>query len=121
MMKRVAVLAAVVTLAALIGVGFAASRGGGEPLRTAPDLTLEEVYVAGPDGAALKCAGALVKLKRSQIGGTVPALTPEQAVEQMKRRGGFPEPQTVTFVCAKDKLGRETGAVTTRTVSEDEE
>jgi hypothetical protein len=120
MKQRLLVLAAVVALAALIGVGFAASRGQEEPLRAAPDLTLEEVYVAGPDGAALKCAGKLVKLRRSEIGGSVPVLTPEQAVEQMKGRGGFPEPRATMFVCVKDKLGRETGAVTTRVVADKE-
>ena len=55
-------------LAAVLGVGYAASVGHEQPTQP-PDPAADEVYVAGPDGEALKCNGKLAKVKRSALGG----------------------------------------------------
>ena len=91
-------------VAAVLGVGLAASRGQEEPTH-APDPSADEVYVAGPDGEALKCNGKLVKVKRSALGGRVPPLTPAQAAQ----RSVLLEPQARVARCEKAATGKETG------------
>jgi hypothetical protein len=103
MVRRVMVLGLVIALAAVVGVGLAGSLGHEEPGHAwNPDA--DEVFVAGPDGEALRCKGRLVRVKRSALGGEVPTLTPAQAA----RRG--PAPVRV-FRCAVGPDGKETGAV----------
>jgi hypothetical protein len=93
-------------LAAVLGVGYAASRGQEEPTH-APDPNADEVYVAGPDGEALKCNGKLVKVKRSALGGRTPPLTPDQAAQ----RSVLLQPRVRVARCEKGAKGKETGRV----------
>jgi hypothetical protein len=93
-------------LAAVLGVGYGASRGLDEPTH-APDPSAEEVYVAGPDGDALKCNGKLAKVKRSALGGRIPPLTPAQAAQ----RSVLLEPKPKVARCEKGANGRQTGRV----------
>ena len=93
-------------LAAVLGVGYAASRGQEEPTH-APDPNADEVYVAGPDGEALKCNGKLVKVKRSALGGRTPPLTPDQAAQ----RSVLLQPRVRVARCEKGGNGRQTGRV----------
>ena len=106
MSKRLTALAVAGLLAVVVGAGIAGSLGHEEPAHP-PNPNVDEVYVAGPDGEALKCKGKLVKVKRSELGGRTPPLTPAQAA----RRGGAEVPVRVAR-CAVGADGRETGAVT---------
>ena len=56
MRERLLLLGIAALLAAVLGVGYAASVGNERPTHL-PSLSAEEVYVAGPDGEALKCQG----------------------------------------------------------------
>lgn len=91
-------------LAAVLGVGYAASTGPEQPTHL-PQPAAEEVYVAGPDGEALKCNGKLAKVKRSELGSRTPPLTPAQAA----RRSVLLEPQVKVARCEKGANGKETG------------
>lgn len=82
MRGRITLLVVVAVIAAVAGVGFAQSDEG--PSQAVPGLNVEEVYVAGPDGNALKCNGKLVKVRRSELGAMTPPLMPEQAVAQRR-------------------------------------
>ena len=104
MRRRLLLLGLAALLAAVLGVGFAASRGQEEPTH-APDPNAEEVYVAGPDGEALKCNGKLVKVKRSALGGRTPPLTPAHAAQQSV----LLEPRARVARCEKGAKGNETG------------
>ena len=73
--------------------------------RTRPIPAHDEVYVAGPDGEALKCNGKLVKVKRSALGGRTPPLTPAQAAQ----RSVLLEPRARVARCEKGAKGKETG------------
>jgi hypothetical protein len=106
MKRRLTMLGLVGVLAAVLGVGLAASLGHDEPTHL-PSPAAEEVYVAGPDGNALKCKGKLVKVKRSTLGSRVPPLTPAQA----SRRSSV-QPSLQVARCAVGDDGRETGEVT---------
>jgi hypothetical protein len=117
MKHRLFVLMLVAAAVAAVGGGYASSRGSQEPARP-PDPAAEEIYVAGPDGGPLKCAGRLVKVRRSELGGSRPSLTPEQAAERLRQSpGAFLDVTSVRmFACVEDAFGRETGEVTTRVV-----
>ncbi len=104
MKRRLLLLVLAVLIAAVLGVGFGASRGQDEPTH-APDPAAEEVYVAGPDGEALKCNGKLVKVKRAALGGRTPPLTPAQAAQ----RSVLLEPRARVARCEKGAKGSETG------------
>ena len=106
MKNRLMVLGLVGVLAAVVGVGYAASVGHDEPTHP-PDLTASEVYVAGQDGGLLKCNGKVAKLKRSALGGRTPPLTPEQAAQ----RSVLLEPRVKVARCEKGAKGKETGRV----------
>lgn len=105
MKQRLMALAVAGVMAAALGVGYAASTGHERPTHM-PDPTAEEVYVAGPDGEALKCNGKLAKVNRSQLGGTTPPLTPEEAA----KRSVLTQPRVKVARCERAK-GRETGRV----------
>ena len=105
MRRRLLLLGLAALAAAVLGVGLAASRGQDEPLHAPPDPGADEVYVAGPDGEALKCNGKLVKVKRSALGGRVPPLTPAQAAQ----RSVLLEPRARVARCEKGATGKETG------------
>ena len=81
MRQRLMLLGLAGLLAAVLGVGYAASVGPEQPTH-APELAADEVYVAGPDGEALKCNGKLAKVKRSALGSRTPPLTPAQAAQR---------------------------------------
>jgi hypothetical protein len=104
MRRRLLLLGLAAFVAAVLGVGYAASRGQEEPTH-APDPGADEVYVAGPDGEALKCNGKLVKVKRAELGGRTPPLTPAQAVQ----RSVLLEPRAKVARCEKGAKGEETG------------
>ena len=104
MRRRLLLLGLAAFVAAVLGVGYAASRGQEEPTH-APDPGADEVYVAGPDGEALKCNGKLVKVTRSALGGRTPPLTPDQAV----RRSVLLQPRAKVVRCEKGPTGKETG------------
>lgn len=106
MRQRLMLLGLAGLLAAVVGVGYAASTGPGEPTH-APDPDAEEVYVAGPDGEALKCNGKLAKVKRSALGGRTPPLTPEQAAS----RSVLLQPRAKVARCQRGSNGKETGRV----------
>ena len=80
-------------------------RAASEEPTHAPDPGADEVYVAGPDGEALKCNGKLVKVKRSALGGRTPPLTPAQAAQ----RSVLLEPRAKVARCEKGATGKETG------------
>lgn len=111
MRQRVMTLLVVAGLSAVLGVGYAVSSRKDEPKVPRPDLGTP-VLVAGKDGEALRCKGKLVKLDRKTVGGSVPGLTPQQAME----RGN--QPSLEEFACATDAHGRETGAVTAKSVKD---
>lgn len=104
MKQRLMLLGLAGVLAVAVGVGYAASLGPKEPTHT-PNQAADEVYVAGPDGEALKCNGKLVKLKRSALGGRTPPLTPQQAAQ----RSGLADPPVTVARCEKASNGKETG------------
>jgi hypothetical protein len=104
MRRRLLLLGLAALLATVLGAGLAASRSQEEPTH-APDPGADEVYVAGPDGEALKCNGKLVKVKRSALGGRVPPLTPAQAAQ----RSVLLEPQPRVARCERAATGKETG------------
>lgn len=106
MRQRLMLLGIAGVLAAVVGVGYAASVGHEQP-RHAPDPDVDEVYVAGPDGEALKCNGKLVKVKRSVLGGRIPPLTPEQAAQQSV----LLQPRVKVARCEKGARGEQTGRV----------
>jgi hypothetical protein len=106
MRQRLLLLGLAGLLAAVLGVGYAASIGNQEPTHL-PSPSADEVYVAGPDGEALKCNGKLAKVKRSELGGRIPPLTPTQAAEQSV----LVQPQVKVARCEKGARGRETGRV----------
>ena len=109
-------LFAVVVIAALsLGVGMAASRTNQEPTHLPVPLA-DEVMLADRFGHALRCAGKLVRVQRSGLGGDVPRMTPEQAVQlQSRARLGAPispeliAPSFERFSCARNARGLETG------------
>ena len=103
MKQRLMLLGLAGVLAVAVGVGYAASLGPKEPTHTL-NQAAEEVYVAGPDGEALKCNGKLVKLKRSALGGRTPPLTPQQAAQS-----GLADPPVKVARCEKASNGKETG------------
>ena len=107
MSRRLMLVGLAALLAAVLGVGYAGSRSQEEP-RHPPDPAADEVYVAGPDGEALKCNGKLVKVKRSALGGRVPPLTPAQAAQ----RSVLLQPKPKVARCEKDAAGKETGRAT---------
>jgi hypothetical protein len=104
MRQRLMLLGIAGVLAAVLGVGYAASVGHEQP-KQAPDPDVDEVYVAGPDGEALKCNGKIVKVKRSALGGRTPPLTPEQAAQQSI----LVQPRVKVARCEKGATGKETG------------
>ncbi|HWL32118.1 MAG TPA: hypothetical protein VNP89_00825 [Gaiellaceae bacterium] len=104
MRKRLILLGTAGLLAAVLGVGYAASVGHEQPTHM-PDPAADEVYVAGPDGEALKCNGKLVKVKRSALGGQKPPLTPDQAAQQSV----LLQPRVKVARCEKGAKGKETG------------
>ena len=106
MRQRLLLLGAAGLLAAVLGVGYAASVGNEEPTHP-PSLTADEVYVAGPDGDALKCNGKLAKVKRAALGGLIPPLTPAQAAQ----RSVLVQPRVKVARCEKGARGKETGQV----------
>ena len=106
MKQRLSLLALAGVLAAVVGVGYAASVGEEEPTRL-PDINAAEVYVTGPDGELLKCNGKLAKLKRSALGGRTPPLTPEQAAQRSK----LAAPRVKVARCEQTDNGKETGRV----------
>ena len=106
MKQRLMLLGLVGALAAVVGVGYAASVGHDEPTH-APDVAAAEVYVIGPDGGVLKCNGKVAKVKRSALGGRTPPLTPEQAVQSSV----LLEPRVKVARCEKGARGKETGRV----------
>ncbi len=106
MRQRLLLLVAASALAAVLGVGYAASVGPERPTHL-PNPAVEEVFVAGPDGEALRCNGRLVKVSRSALGTRTPPLTPEQAAQ----RSVLMEPPVKVPRCAKGPAGKETGAV----------
>jgi hypothetical protein len=93
-------------LAVVLGVGYAASVGPDRPTHP-PNPNADEVYVAGPDGDALKCNGKLVKVQRSALGGKTPPLTPEQAA----RQSVVTQAPVKVARCEKGPAGNETGRV----------
>ena len=103
MRQRLLLLGLAGLLAAVLGVGYAASVGNEEPTHL-PSLSADEVYVAGPDGEALKCNGKLAKVKRSALGGRVPPLTPAQ-------QSVLVQPRVQVARCEKGENGKETGRV----------
>jgi hypothetical protein len=106
MRKRLMLLGTAGLLAAVLGVGYAASVGHEQPTQL-PDPAADEVYVAGPDGEALKCNGKLAKVKRSALGGRIPPLTPDQAAQQSV----LVQPRVKVARCEKGAKGAETGRV----------
>ena len=106
MRKRLLLLGLAGLLAAVLGVGYAASVGNEEPTHL-PSLYADEVYVAGPDGEALKCNGKLAKVSRSALGGRIPPLTPAQAAQQSV----LVQPRAKVARCEKGAKGKETGRV----------
>jgi hypothetical protein len=104
MRQRLMFLGAAGMLAAVLGVGYATSGGPDRPTHP-PNPNADEVYVAGPDGDALKCNGKLVRVKRSALGGRTPPLTPEQAARQTT------QPRVKVARCEKGPTGNETGRV----------
>jgi len=106
MKQRLLLLGLAALLAAVLGVGYAASVGSEQPTHL-PSLSADEVYVAGPDGEALKCNGKLAKVKRSALGGRVPPLTPAQAARQRV----LVQPGVQVARCEKGENGKETGRV----------
>jgi len=106
MRQRLLLLVIAGLFAAVLGVGYAASVGNEEPTHL-PDPSADEVYVAGPDGEALKCNGKLAKVKRSALGGRIPPLTPAQAAQQSV----LTEPRPKVARCEKGAKGKETGRV----------
>lgn len=106
MKQRLMFLGAAGLLAVVLGVGYAASVGPDRPTHP-PSLNATEVYVAGPDGNALKCNGKLVKVSRSDLGGRTPTLTPEQAARQSVVTQARPQ----VARCEKGPAGKETGRV----------
>jgi hypothetical protein len=93
-------------LAVVLGVGYAASVGPDRPTHP-PNPNADEVYVAGPDGDALKCNGKLVKVKRSALGGKTPPLTPDQAARQSEAS----QTRVKVARCERGPAGNETGRV----------
>ena len=106
MRQRLILLGVAAVLAAVLGVGYAASVGNEQPTH-APNLAADEVYVAGPDGEALKCNGKLAKVKRSALGGRTPPLTPDEAAQQSV----LVRPRVKVPRCEKSAKGDETGRV----------
>jgi hypothetical protein len=106
MRQRLMLLGIAGLLAAVLGVGYAASRGHEQPTH-APVLDADEVYVAGPDGEALKCDGKLAKVNRAALGGRTPPLTPDQAAQQSI----LVQPRVKVARCEKGAKGKETGRV----------
>ena len=106
MRQRLLLLGLAGLLGAVLGVGYAASRGQEQPTHM-PDPGAEEVYVAGPDGEALKCNGKLAKVKRSALGARTPPLTPDQAAQQSV----LVQPRVKVARCEKGAKGKETGRV----------
>jgi hypothetical protein len=106
MRQRLLLLGLLALLAAVLGVGYAASGGNEEPTHP-PSASADEVYVAGPDGEALKCNGKLAKVKQSALGGRIPPLTPDQAVQQSV----LVQPRAKVARCEKGAKGKETGRV----------
>jgi hypothetical protein len=106
MRQRLLLLGLLVLLAAVVGVGYAASVGKEEPTHP-PSLFADEVYVAGPDGEALMCNGKLAKVKRSALGGRIPPLTPDQAAQQSV----LVQPRVKVARCEKGAEGKDTGRV----------
>jgi hypothetical protein len=106
MKQRLLLLGLAALLAAVLGVGYATSVGNEEPTHP-PSLSADEVYVAGPDGEALKCNGRLAKVSRSALGGRIPPLTPAQAVQQSV----LVQPPVKVARCEKGARGKETGRV----------
>ena len=104
MRQRLILLGVAAVLAAVLGVGYAASVGNEQPTH-APNLAADEVYVAGPDGEALKCNGKLAKVKRSALGGRTPPLTPDEAAQQSV----LVRPRVKVPRCEKSAKGDETG------------
>jgi hypothetical protein len=109
MKLRLLVVGLAAVLVTVVGAGLAGSLGHDEPTHL-PNPNVDEVYVAGPDGNALKCRGKLVKVKRSALGGRIPPLTPAQAQAQARR--GSEAPSLRVARCAVGPDGKETGAVT---------
>lgn len=106
MRKRLILLGIAALTATVLGVGYAASLGPEGPTHL-PDPNVDEVYVAGPDGEALKCNGKLAKIKRSALGSRTPPLTPDQAAGQSV----LTQPRVKVARCEKGKGGGETGRV----------
>ena len=106
MRQRLLLLGLAGLLAAVMGVGYAASVGNQEPTYL-PNPSADEVYVAGPDGEALKCNGKLAKVKRSELGGRVPPFTPVQAAQQSV----LVQPRAKVARCEQGAKGKETGRV----------
>lgn len=106
MKQRLLLLGIAALVAAVLGVGYAASVGNERPTHP-PSLYADEVYVAGPDGEALKCNGKLAKVKRSTLGGRIPPLTPDEAAEQSV----VVQPRVKVARCEKGAKGNETGRV----------
>ena len=104
MRQRLMLLGLAGVLAAVLGVGYAASVGPEQPTHL-PEAAADEVYVAGPDGEALKCNGKLAKVKRSALGSRTPPLTPAQAA----RRSVLLEPRLKVARCERGANGKETG------------
>jgi hypothetical protein len=114
---RSPVLAGVAIAALSVGVGLAASRSTEEPMHV-PNPAAEEVMLADRFGNALRCRGRFVLVRRSDLGGSVPTMTPDQAVQsQTRARLGYPvatgriSPSFEGFSCAKNARGVETGDV----------
>ena len=109
MNKRPAILVLVAVASVLVGFGYATS--GADPDRplSLPDRNAPTL-VAGPDGEALRCAGKLVKLNLSQLGGTLPAKPPTTARERAQAAA----PSFDSFSCAVDSRGKQTGGVSVR-------
>jgi hypothetical protein len=106
MRKRLVLVGIAGVLAAVLGVGYAGSVGQERPTHQ-PNPSVDEVYVAGPDGQALKCNGRLVKVKRSALGGKTPPLTPAQVAQQ----GALAQPAVKVARCERGLTGKETGRV----------
>ncbi len=106
MRNRLMLLGTAGLLAAVLGVGYAASVGHEQPTHL-PDTAADEVYVAGPDGEALRCNGKLAKVKRSALGGRTPPLTPDRAAQQSV----LVQPRVQVARCEKGAQGKETGRV----------
>ncbi|MGZ8795420.1 MAG: hypothetical protein ACXW0F_12375 [Gaiellaceae bacterium] len=105
-MRKRLVLVGLAGLLAVLGAGYARSVGQERPTHQ-PNPNVADVYVAGPDGEALKCNGQLVKVNRSALGGRTPPLTPAQAA----RQSALAQPPVKVARCERGASGQETGRV----------